>query len=212
MLACHQYHLGRTERSLFACLFLAWSVVAGLPVVMPDFLSAAMLLLVGATLVFTCLTQRRTLLSLPVLTLLVVVTLFGYSGGAVGAILCLLTLAELRRGIEGRGNVKPTKDAEVESKRFEAEVSWRGFPELYKQSAPGEAEIFCSKVLGDTQTIVSSVGGSKVGGTDHRTLYSFQSRKDRDLCLSRLSAYENQLLGVLGQVKAPPVSLVFSLK
>lgn len=212
LLAFYMYHSACSERTIFACLFVSWASVSGLPVIMIDYLEASILLIVGAVLVFTCLEQRRTLVSLPLLTLLVVLTLFGYSGGTAGAVLGLLALWSVRSTSHSEGALAKKQTEEVITKEFRAEVSWRGFPELYRQSAPGEAEKFCSKVLRDTRTIVMSAGGELVSGTDHRALYTFSSRRDRDLCLSRLSAYENQLLGVLGQVKAPPVSLVFSLK
>ena len=90
-----------------------------------------------------------------------------------------------------------------------AEISWRGFAQLYAASARGEGERFSGKVLKDTLKVIHCCGGVLESGSEHRGIYTFPHLQAREECRQALLEYGKQLDRVLSSVDAPPVTLIF---
>lgn len=90
-----------------------------------------------------------------------------------------------------------------------AEISWRGFAQLYSACDKGEGEKFSRRVLTDTVSVVSSCGGELQSGSEHRGVYRFPSYASRRECRRVLLEYQEQLDGVLEPVGAPVVRVYF---
>lgn len=129
----------------------------------------------------------------------------------VGLGLVLATLVETYLQEDKRAGLEMPSPARVlqSKKEVKAEISWRGFAQLYSACVPGEGEKFSRKVLGDTLQVVASCQGELESGSEHRGVYTFPNAVSRRECHLTLQEYGRQLDGVLAAVEAPAVTLFF---
>jgi hypothetical protein len=209
-LVLHQ--MPRERRPASAIPALAWMAVIAWPLR----LSA-----ISATVLFSCLalvlmlgTLRASRAGLALLLALVLglAMLTGLLSWPIAALLCGLTALEIRR--DGLSNISSGQAAkqrlEAEAQARLAEISWKGFANLFKAAAPGEGERYTTSLLADTTTIIEGCGGRRVKGSNLNGLYRFPNDAALERCLDQLERYRLGVVEALNAAQVPALELVVS--
>ena len=202
---------GEKERSMPGALLVVWSSVMGYLLVVDRVFQASALLAIGLLLLLTLFEGRRLILGGLMLSTLATLAFLGL-GGAFwpGVALAIVLGTELYlQEKEQYGWSILSRPEQLLPGETRAEVSWRGFAQLYSACLSGEGEKFSRQVLADTVAVIEECGGVRESGSEHRGTYKFPSYSARRECNRVLLEYQEQLDGVLDSSGAPHVRLFF---
>lgn len=194
------------ERPVLGLLLVSWCSVFAFPFVLQPVLAAFLFLGVGVGLSHTQLVGKKRLWALLAVGALAAAKLLLSIWTGLGGLLLCLGLALEVKLAQGRDpSLPPLEPVGL----HRAEISWRGFAQLYAVCESGEGEKFSRKVLADTVQMVESCGGVLQSGSEHRGVYEFPDDLCRTQCHQNLLHYQEQLVDVLASVKAPNIDLIF---
>lgn len=196
--------------SVTAALLVVWCSVSGFILLVEGPQRALLVTALGFALAAGLFQGARRAWALLGVGLLALATLTGVGTGWISVLLLLAYLIESRRLVVADLNLSALEA--IKDRRpgeAMAEISWRGFAQLYSACAKGEGEKFSRRVLSDTVEVVNSCGGKLQSGSEHRGVYRFPSYAARRECHRVLLEYQEQLDGVLEEVKAPLIRVFF---
>lgn len=193
-----------------AALFVVWCSVSGFILLSEGSVRALCLLGLGSTFGLGLFQQARRAGALLGACLLAGAGLIHGATAWVSLLLILAYLLESRRLVLSELNLSALETLkDRRTGEATAEISWRGFAQLYSACAKGEGEKFSRRVLTDTVEMVRSCGGDLQSGSEHRGVYRFPSHAARRECSRVLLEYQEQLDGVLSGVHAPLIRVYF---
>lgn len=204
--------LSSAQGMVWGTLCVAWASTVPFPLLLDRELSACLFL--ALALLLSLLSLRGAKLGLCLLLSLVFCLLYAFTSldeTALGLFLLVASLPDLRSKSRELSSEAMFQDIQVQGADQvpRAEISWRGFAQLYAASAKGEGERFSGKVLKDTLKVVHCCGGVLESGSEHRGVYAFPHLQAREECRQALTEYGKQLDKVLTSVDAPSVTLIF---
>lgn len=197
----------REKRPAGAVVYCVWMAILGFLLVENPWIEGGTVVVVGFLMSAMALPKKKTFVGLALSLLFGLVAGFGLLGTEWGGVLLLgLGTLEWRLSNVPAEALLPAKVIDV---RPRAEVSWRGFAQLYSACESGEGEKFSRQMLEDTTRVIESCGGKLESGSEHRGVYLFPCHSNREHCQQVLEQYGEQVNGVLGESDLPPVDLTF---